>query len=89
MSIIFQVVRSLERRWVEIVDGRTFVGVLHYPECFSEQYLVKLEDRMTELAETLSTSDLVLVSEPSLMTARINSSRRRRGRAIFGFAYRF
>ena len=54
--------KSLERRWVEISEGRTFVGVLHYPECFSEQYFVKLEDRMTELAEILPTSDLILVS---------------------------
>ena len=62
LSLFNQVVKSLERRWVEIVDGRTFVAVLHYPECFSEQYIVKLEDRMTELAETLPTSDLILVS---------------------------
>jgi hypothetical protein len=27
---------------VEITEGRTFVGVLHYPECFSEQYIVKV-----------------------------------------------
>ena len=56
-----QVVKSLERRWVEITEGRTFVGVMHYPDCFSEQFIVKLEDRMTELAETLPTSDLIIV----------------------------
>lgn len=60
-SLYKEVIKSIERRWVEITDGRTFVGVLHYPDCFSEQFIVKLEDRMTELAETLPTSDLVLI----------------------------
>ena len=51
----------MERRWVEITEGRSFVGVMHYPECFTEHFIVKLEDRMIELAEMLPTSDLVLV----------------------------
>lgn len=61
-EVLFQeVVRSLERRWVEVVDGRAFVGILHYSDCFSEQYLNKIDDRITEMAESLVPSDLVLV----------------------------
>jgi hypothetical protein len=57
-----EVVRAFERRWVEIIDGKVFAGLLHYPECFSQQFLNRVDDRITETAESLLPADLVLVS---------------------------
>jgi len=59
--LLREVVRTFERRWVEIVDGRTFCSLLHYPECFSETFLNKIDDRIAECAESLVLEDLVLV----------------------------
>ena len=56
-----ELVKTIERRWVEISDGRAFVGILHYPECFSLQFLDKLDDRMIEVAEGLSPAELTMV----------------------------
>ncbi len=60
-KVLKEVVRSLERRWVEIVEGQVFAGLLHYPDCFTEQFLNKIDDRITECSENLLASDLVLV----------------------------
>jgi len=53
--------KCIERRWVEISDGRLFASVLHYPGIFTEQFILKIEGRITELAETLPSSDLITV----------------------------
>lgn len=56
----------LERRWVEIVDGASLTGVLHYPECFSDKFKNRLDDRIIELSGSLLPSELVQVSKQSI-----------------------
>ena len=42
-------------------DGRLFVGILHYSEHFTDQFITKLEDRIAEVVDQMSGSDLTLV----------------------------
>jgi len=60
-----EICRALERRWVEIRDShvlsRTFVSLLHYSEHFSDQFMAKLEDRLSEVADELNGEDLTAV----------------------------
>jgi len=56
-----EVCKSLERRWVEIKDGKVFASLLYYNDQFSPQFLSKLEDRMIEVVEDLSPGDIVLI----------------------------
>eukprot|EP00092_Neocalanus_flemingeri_P033737 GFUD01036676.1.p1 GENE.GFUD01036676.1~~GFUD01036676.1.p1 ORF type:complete len:613 (+),score=202.94 GFUD01036676.1:73-1911(+) len=56
-----EVVKSLERRWVELKDGKLFVSLLHYVELFSPQFVAKLEDRIADLMEEISPGDLALI----------------------------
>jgi len=64
-KLFSEICRSLERRWVEIRDSgmlsRTFVGLLHYSEHFTDQFLCKLEDRLAEIADELNGTDLTAV----------------------------
>jgi len=56
-----EVCKSLERRWVEIKDGKLFVSLLHYAELFSPQFVAKLEDRIADLVEEISPGDLASI----------------------------
>jgi len=60
-TLFREICRALERRWVEIKDGRLFVGILHYSEHFTDQFITKLEDRIAEVVDQMSGSDLTLV----------------------------
>lgn len=58
-----EVVKSVERRWVEVSDAPTIAGLVHYyPEVFGDRFISKMEDRTIELAESMSAEDLCLVS---------------------------
>lgn len=63
MTLLKEIVKALERRWVEVTDGKSFVGILHYPDCFTEQFLNKMDDRIIDVAESLSAEELVMVNE--------------------------
>jgi len=56
-----EVCKSMERRWVEIKDGKVFASLLYYNDQFSPEFLRKLEDRMIEVVEELSPGDIVLI----------------------------
>merc|ERR1719427_664654 len=56
-----EVCKSLERRWVEIKEGKLFVSLLHYAELFSPQFVAKLEDRIADLVEEIPPGDLSLI----------------------------
>jgi len=43
------------------VLSRTFVSLLHYSEHFSDQFMAKLEDRLSEVADELNGEDLTAV----------------------------
>ena len=61
-----EVVLALERRWVEVVDGKTFAGIMHYPECFTPQFMNKIDDRVIDTAENLLPQDLTTVGDEIL-----------------------
>ncbi len=63
-----EVVRALERRWVEVVDPQIFVQLIHYSESFNEQFLTRIIDRIIDVAEELTPSDLSMVGTPSSST---------------------
>jgi len=72
-KILFnEVCKALERRWVEIKDGKIFCGLLHYSDQFSPQFLAKLEDRLAELAEDFPPSDLAAILKALAMSKRRN-----------------
>jgi len=63
---------ALERRWVEIKDGKIFCGLLRYSDQFSPQFLAKLEDRLAELSEDFPPSDLTAILKALAVTKRRN-----------------
>jgi len=60
-KLFSEICRAIERRWVEIKDGRQFAGLIHYSEHFSDQFMAKLEDRIAELVAEMSGGDLAMV----------------------------
>ncbi len=60
--LLVEVSDAFERRWVEVVEPATFVAILHYADMFSEGFLNKVEDRLTELVGSMSHADMVAVS---------------------------
>ena len=62
VKLFDEVVKTLERRWVEIVNAKEFASLMHYyPEHLSEQFITKLEDRIAELGDSMAADDLALV----------------------------
>ena len=62
--------KNAERRWVEIVNAKEFVGIVHYyPVQVSEQFMRKLESRITDFIEKMDAADLAMVSKPSILKA--------------------
>ena len=59
--LLSEVIRSLERRWVEVVDARIIVGILHYEECFSKNFLQQIDDRIIEEAENMTPAELTSI----------------------------
>jgi len=56
-----EVCRALERRWVEIKDGRVFNSLFYYSEQFSPQFIARLEDRVSDVVDEISPGELVLI----------------------------
>jgi len=67
-----EVCKALERRWVEIKDGKIFCGLLRYSDQFSPQFLAKLEDRLAELSEDFPPSDLAAILKALAVSKRRN-----------------
>ena len=62
--------KNAERRWVEIVNAKEFTGIVHYyPNQVSEQFMRKLESRITDFIEKMDAGDLAMVSKPSRVRA--------------------
>ena len=87
--------KALERRWVEILDAKSIVGILHYSDSFTEQFLNKLDDQILEAAETMTASELAEVKISPLVTfyrfkqkficSRFFPKKARRDRDLFQF----
>jgi hypothetical protein len=60
-KLFAEIIRAIEMRWVEVEDAKTISSIIHYGEVFSEKFLAKLEDRLIEFAENMSTEDIVAV----------------------------
>lgn len=56
-----EVVQTLERRWVEIEDAQTIIGIIHYSEAFHTTFRAKIEDRTIELAEKFSPREIAMI----------------------------
>lgn len=78
--LLSEVIRSLERRWVEVVDARIIVGILHYEECFSKNFLQQIDDRIIEEAENMTPAELT-----TLRTASFCPSWAKNGAGRFRF----
>ena len=62
IKLFDEVAKSLERRWVEIVNAKEFVSLMHYyPDHFSDQFASKIEDRIAELVEAMMAEDLASI----------------------------
>lgn len=60
-KLFSEVTSSLERRWVEIRDGKVFASLIYYQDQFSGQFMAKLEDRISEVMEDLAPGDMVII----------------------------
>ena len=70
MLLFEESLKNAERRWVEIVNAKEFTGIVHYyPNQVSEQFMRKLESRITDFIEKMDGADLALVSKPSILKA--------------------
>jgi len=67
-----EVCKALERRWVEIKDGKIFCGLLRYSDQFSPQFLAKLEDRLAELSEDFPPAELAAILKALAVSKRRN-----------------
>ena len=62
ITLFEETVKNIERRWVEVVNPKEFVGFMHYyPQYLSEQFIRKVEDRITDSVENMEGEDLALV----------------------------
>ena len=58
------VVGTIERRWIEIEEPKAILGFMNYcPEVFGNQFMGRLEDRILEMAESMSGEEQVKVSQ--------------------------
>ena len=62
MKLFEESVRQIELRWVEIEDPKHAAQFLGRAEHFTEKFLVKLEDRMIQDVDDMSTENMILVS---------------------------
>merc|ERR1719153_1337113 len=67
-----EVCKSLERRWVEIKDGKTFSSLFRYSDQFSPQFISKLEDRIADLVEQFQPEELVAIIKSLAANRRRN-----------------
>ena len=57
-----EVIRSFELRWVEIDDPRIAASLIYYSDFFKEIFLARIEDKMINKAENLTTEEITVVS---------------------------
>ena len=50
-KIVAEIVSSIERRWVEIVEVKDVVSLLKYATYFNPKFIEKIEDVMVEMVE--------------------------------------
>ena len=59
-----ETLKNAERRWVEIVNAKEFASLVHYyPAQISEQFMRKLESRITDFIENMDATELATVSK--------------------------
>ena len=56
-----EVVRTLEMRWIEIDDPLIFAGLMYYVEYFTDLFLARIEDKMTNKAGDLSSEEIIAI----------------------------
>ena len=56
-----EVVRTLEMRWIEIDDPLIFAGLMYYVEYFTDLFLARIEDKMTNKAGDLSSEEIISI----------------------------
>ena len=62
ITLLNEIIKNIERRWVEVESANEFVSILHYyPQHFSEHFISKIEERITEFVENMDAEELVLV----------------------------
>ena len=61
-KIFNEIIRTIEMRWVEIIDPMIILNLIYRSEHFSDTLLAKLEDQLTSDAETYPTDTLIAVS---------------------------
>ncbi len=69
VTLFQETVKIIEMRWVEIVNAQEFSSLLQfYPQYLSEEFVRKVEDRITESVETMRIEDLALVRKSIFKT---------------------
>ena len=62
ITLLNETIKNIERRWVEVESAKEFVSILHYyPQHFSEHFISKIEERITEFVENMDVEELVMV----------------------------
>jgi hypothetical protein len=54
-----EVIRTLEMRWVEIDDPLIVAGLIYYAGNFTDLFLGRIEDKMTNRAGDLSSEETI------------------------------
>ena len=57
-----EVVQKLEMRWIEIEDPLTIAGLFYFVENFTDLFIARLEDKLTNKAEQLSSEEIIAVN---------------------------
>lgn len=73
-KVLKETVANMQRRWVELVDPKDFASLFKHANCFSPQFIEKMEDVLVELVQSFSQEDLTKVSHISFSMFRNVSS---------------
>ena len=57
-----EIIRMIELRWVEIEEPAMVAKFFNSAEHFSDKFLARIEDRMTNCAEEMSSVSIIIVS---------------------------
>ena len=69
-----EVVQKLEMRWIEIEDPSTIAGLFYFVENFTDLFIARLEDKLTNKAEQLSSEEIIAVNFKSSNTPKSSES---------------
>ena len=56
-----EIMHTKNSKTIFVTDGKIFSSLLYYSDQFSPQFLAKLEDRISDVAEEISPGDIVLI----------------------------